>query len=719
MSSLCALAVVWGWSVYEAAAERITLLPENAAKSAHVPTKGIGDDWRAQIDFNDSNWSRSTDGVGGVGYDTLHQYDHLISLDVNDVMYEINSSCYIRALFTLSAEDACDLSAMTLNVRYDDGYVAFLNGQRIGGRNDPNVLLWNSDTNGVGHSDAAAMNFEALDVSAHVDALKAGDNLLAIHGLNILPASSDFLISFELVGWSGPLQSVIYVDGDAPGAADGSSWENACPDLQDALARATPWQPVTEIRVAEGTYSPAPPGGSPGAYFHLLRGLTIKGGYAGFSAPDPDERNVRLYETILSGDINRNDNPSVPREYWRSDPSRSDNSRAIVRAMGLEEPAVLDGLTITGAVGSDGAMYITSAKAEVANCTFADNAADRGGAVFSGGSDTVFSDCTFRGNWAFSGPGGGAMYNSGSRPTVIDCTFVENQSENNSGGAVYNSSCQSVWTRCTFVGNTSKGPGGAVFNGGGELSMSECVLADNVSIGSNGGAIYSVSARTRLTNCLLAGNSAQTQAGGAFCTGPEASLGNCTFSGNRALSGSAGAIHLSAGQTLLTNSIIWYNTPEEIYGFVMPTYCLIPGHPGQGNIYTDPMFADPGYWADEGDLDLPTDARDPDAVWVDGDYHLQSRGGRYDAAAQEWVTDGVTSPCIDAGDPMSPIGHEPFANGGIVNMGAYGGTTEASKSDFGKPACETIAAGDVNGDCVIDFQDFTIMALHWCEDNAP
>ena len=79
------------------------------------------------------------------------------------------------------------------------------------------------------------------------------------------------------------------------------------------------------------------------------------------------------------------------------------------------------------------------------------------------------------------------------------------------------------------------------------------------------------------------------------------------------------------------------------------------------------------------------------------------------------MVDDVTSPCVDAGHEMRPIGLEPFPNGGIINMGAYGGTPEASKSYFDKPPCETILAGDVNGDCIIDFRDVYIMALHWCE----
>jgi len=62
---------------------------------------------------------------------------------------------------------------------------------------------------------------------------------------------------------------------------------------------------------------------------------------------------------------------------------------------------------------------------------------------------------------------------------------------------------------------------------------------------------------------------------------------------------------------------------------------------------------------------------------------------------------------------MSPIGLEPFPNGGRINMGAYGGTAEASKSYFGAPVCETIVAGDINGDCRVDFADFGIMVSHW------
>ncbi len=117
---------------------------------------------------------------------------------------------------------------------------------------------------------------------------------------------------------------------------------------------------------------------------------------------------------------------------------------------------------------------------------------------------------------------------------------------------------------------------------------------------------------------------------------------------------------------------------------------------GQGNINADPKFVNPG----------------------SSDYHLKSQAGRWEPATQSWVRDDITSPCIDAGDMSTAIGFEPFPNGGIINIGAFGGTSEASKSYFGKPPCETIIAGDINGDCKVDYLDFCIMAFHWLDDKS-
>jgi parallel beta-helix repeat protein len=108
---------------------------------------------------------------------------------------------------------------------------------------------------------------------------------------------------------------------------------------------------------------------------------------------------------------------------------------------------------------------------------------------------------------------------------------------------------------------------------------------------------------------------------------------------------------------------------------------------GPGSISVDPNFAEPGYWADVNNPNIAVilgtpygESNDPNTVWIDGDYHLKSQAGRWDPISESWIVDDVTSPCIDAGDPNSPIGHEPLPNGGVINMGAYGGTEQASLS---------------------------------------
>jgi len=166
----------------------------------------------------------------------------------------------------------------------------------------------------------------------------------------------------------------------------------------------------------------------------------------------------------------------------------------------------------------------------------------------------------------------------------------------------------------------------------------------------------------------------------------------------------------------MVNCMVRDNRPDQVEASDDPNvqiaYSNIQGGwVGVGNRDADPCFAKAGYWDPNG---TPDDANDD--FWVDGEYHLKSQAGRWDANEGRWTIDEVTSPCIDAGDPMTPIGLEPFPNGGIINMGAYGGTAEASKSYFGEPPCETVVAGDINGDCEVNFLDFRLLALHWLEE---
>jgi len=107
---------------------------------------------------------------------------------------------------------------------------------------------------------------------------------------------------------------VIYVDDDATGVNDGSGWANAYVYLQDALADANDAQKPVEIRVAQGTYTPDCGNGyvrgDKQAKFLLKSDITIKGGFAGVGANDPNAWDHQVYETVLSGDLSGNDESS-------------------------------------------------------------------------------------------------------------------------------------------------------------------------------------------------------------------------------------------------------------------------------------------------------------------------------------------------------------------------------------------------------------------------
>ena len=150
----------------------------------------------------------------------------------------------------------------------------------------------------------------------------------------------------------------------------------------------------------------------------------------------------------------------------------------------------------------------------------------------------------------------------------------------------------------------------------------------------------------------------------------------------------------------------------------------------------DPCFYEPGYREDN---NTPADTNDD--YWVDGDYHLESEYGRWDPDSQTWVTDSLTSPAIDAGDPNSDWTAELWPHGKRINMGAYGGTPQASMSAStvgnianldNDPADEVDLhdlalfadkwlyktpplAEDLDRNGIVNFGDFAVFADHWFE----
>jgi fibronectin type 3 domain-containing protein len=188
-------------------------------------------------------------------------------------------------------------------------------------------------------------------------------------------------------------------------------------------------------------------------------------------------------------------------------------------------------------------------------------------------------------------------------------------------------------------------------------------------VGQKAGAINCINSSPFITNCLIVGNRTMDTNGGAvYCQNSNAVLTNCTIAHNYSGPGGAG-LYVVDSQVIVLNSIIWGNQAHQILAPLGPLplvyYSDIEGGwSGTGNLDLDPLFVLPGYWADVTDPAIWVDPSDPRAFWVnDGDYHLKPQ-----------------SPCIDAGDPNLPVGAEPEPNGGLINMGAYGGTSQATLS---------------------------------------
>jgi len=134
----------------------------------------------------------------GLGFSNQQPaYAANIRTDVGGAMKGVNASLWTRIEF--EAGDPATFDGLTLRMKYDDGFVAYLNGVEVARRYAPDTLEWNSTATAM-QPDALAVVFEDIDVSDYLVSLQAGTNVLAIHGLNVAVADADFLVLPELVG---------------------------------------------------------------------------------------------------------------------------------------------------------------------------------------------------------------------------------------------------------------------------------------------------------------------------------------------------------------------------------------------------------------------------------------------------------------------------------------------------------------------------------------
>ncbi|MEQ8768745.1 MAG: thrombospondin type 3 repeat-containing protein [Planctomycetota bacterium] len=454
---------------------------------------------------------------------------------------------------------------------------------------------------------------------------------------------------------AGDVCERIYVNQEATGANDGTSWLDAFTDLQSALAAA---QYGDQIWVAIGTYRPTSDGNR-SVSFQLRRGVAVYGGFLGTEL-QLEERDWVINETILSGDLLQNDGPNFA--------NTSDNSEHVVTtASDCNITTLLDGFVIrdgNAASRYGGGLYTTAGMA-MRHCSILDNQARYGAGHYATASLVIEScqwignradyyggglyarsatlvDCSFNANIA-GYHGGGAYLLVSSRLTR--CRFENNESERYHGGGLFAQDtrledCELEGNRaryygggaylirgravgCRLLDNEASRSGGGIYaretevirtaltgnrassHGGGifiyrDSRVLECTILDNDARG-EGGGLYAYG--TRIESCLIADNTCRYRGGGVNLreySGDPALLIGCTIVDNTS-EVSGGGVALQYGENQVASSIVWGNAASfdpQIYRYYGVTGDVSHsnvegGFAGPGNLATDPLFADP------------------------------------------------------------------------------------------------------------------------------
>jgi parallel beta-helix repeat protein len=309
-----------------------------------------------------------------------------------------------------------------------------------------------------------------------------------------------------------------------------------------------------------------------------------------------------------------------------------------------------------------GGIYCEFSSPTICNCIITDCGAELWGGLGCVGGQPTLIACTIKsciaggvGVTTAGGRGAGLALVGGCNARISNCTIQANAGYiNGQGGGIYCYQSSAVIAGCTILANLAQSNlrGGGVYcaGDGTDVTLKNCVIAQNTAAAGAGVSIQRVAPAVP-----------SLAAPGARC---RVSLVNCTVAQNSSPAGTAAGVESSGADTRIANSIVYGNTNGTalvITSAAVTTpvsYSDIQGgSAGTGNLNTDPRFAS---------TSLP-------------DYHLQSTAGRYDPQSGRWVTDAASSPCIDTGDPTASTGDEPAPNGDRIDLGAYGGTRQASK----------------------------------------
>ena len=322
---------------------------------------------------------------------------------------------------------------------------------------------------------------------------------------------------------------------------------------------------------------------------------------------------------------------------------------------------------------------------QLRDCVFKDCnvTGDYGALYMSGFGETIVENCRFLNNKSTSNRNnayGVALYVKGMPVEVVNCEFRGNVAADQKGEVayLYGSCGGSSFRHCTFVGNTLSSTGSKVSTLGGcvvaeldavasDVAVENCTFAYNLV--KKGTVLNAAKGTIRIANSIVWGNPSIDTAGATahgaevFCSTPNGVVAatNCLFSAK-------GVENLSGAGLLIAEDLCVFADPQ----FVTSTETF------------KELTGCEGFPAGNGDYEDPNT--------FDFDLHLLSGAGYRKNGDTTWyLSEGAQSPAIDAGDPDASVGDEPDPNGGILNLGVYGGTASASKTMEAHPA----VAGEV------------------------
>src|SRR5690625_3389538 len=369
------------------------------------------------------------------------------------------------------------------------------------------------------------------------------------------PVTKTIEIEVEVFQITPSTDNILYVNQDVTGGnGSGDSWENAIPELADALqwageqhAADTDWLENDSLRiwVAKGTYlpkytpednhtDPENPANPRDKSFLMVKNVQIYGGFAGTES-DLEDRDWESHETILSGDL------GTPNDD-------SDNAYHVMISAGDAGIASLDGFTISGGNGDGGSSYTISVNG-VTNIS-----RHTGGGMCNGESSPTLTNVTISGNTAVTG---GGIYNQSSSPVLTQVTISGNRANYGGGMSNYNSSSPSL-THVTVSGNTATRYGGGKYNWSSSSPGLTHVESSGSTAHNDGGGMYGSSSSADVRQVPSSGDT--DVAGGCWIYYSSSSAGwvHVMISGNTDAVG--GGIYNQSSSPVLTNVEISGNT---------------------------------------------------------------------------------------------------------------------------------------------------------------